>query len=193
MSLLPFLHRAAAGSHLSLDDAHQAMSILLEGRSNEVEIAAFVMALKMKGETAAELAGFAQALRDRMIAVDAGPNVIDTCGTGGDFSGTFNISTAAAIVMAAAGARVAKHGNRSLSSQTGSADVLEALGVRMAMTPEEAARSVQELGIGFLFAPALHPAMKYAQPVRRALKLRTVFNLLGPLRSEERRVGKECS
>ena len=181
MSLLPFLHRAAAGSHLSAEEAHQAMSALLEGHSNEVEIAAFLVALKMKGETAAELAGFARALRDRMIVVDAGPDVIDTCGTGGDGSGTFNISTAAALVMAAAGARVAKHGNRSLSSQTGSADVLEALGVRMAMTPEEAARSVREIGIGFLFAPALHPAMKYAQPVRRALKMRTVFNLLGPL------------
>jgi anthranilate phosphoribosyltransferase len=186
MSLLPFLHRAAAGSHLSAEEAHQAMSALLEGHSNEVEIAAFLVALKMKGETAAELAGFARALRDRMIVVDAGPDVIDTCGTGGDGSGTFNISTAAALVMAAAGARVAKHGNRSLSSQTGSADVLEALGVRMAMTPEEAARSVREIGIGFLFAPALHPAMKYAQPVRRALKMRTVFNLLGPLANPAR-------
>ncbi len=186
MSLLPFLHRAAAGSHLSAEEAHQAMSALLEGHSNEVEIAAFLVALKMKGETAAELAGFARALRDRMIVVDAGPDVIDTCGTGGDGSGTFNISTAAALVMAAAGARVAKHGNRSLASQTGSADVLEALGVRMAMTPEEAARSVREIGIGFLFAPALHPAMKYAQPVRRALKMRTVVNLLGPLANPAR-------
>jgi anthranilate phosphoribosyltransferase len=186
MSLLPFLHRTAAGSHLSAEEAHQAMSALLEGHSNEIEIAAFVTALKMKGETAAELAGFARALRDRMIVVDAGPNVIDTCGTGGDGSGTFNISTAAALVMAAAGARVAKHGNRSLSSQTGSADVLEALGVRMTMTPEEAARSVREIGIGFLFAPAFHPAMKHAQPVRRALKMRTVFNLLGPLANPAR-------
>jgi anthranilate phosphoribosyltransferase len=121
-------------------------------------------------------------MRDRMIVVDAGPDVIDTCGTGGDGSGTFNVSTAAAIVMAGAGAQVAKHGNRSISSNSGSADVLEALGVRVIdVPPEEAARAIREIGIGFLFAPALHPAMKHAQAVRRALKTRTVFNLLGPL------------
>jgi anthranilate phosphoribosyltransferase len=186
MSLVPFLHRATAGSDLTADEAHQAMSALLEGTAAESLIAAFLVALKMKGETAAELSGFARAMRERMIVVDAGPNVIDTCGTGGDASGTFNISTAAALVMAGAGARVAKHGNRSLSSQTGSADVLEALGVRIAMTPEEAARAVREIGIGFLFAPALHPAMKHAQPVRRELKMRTVFNLLGPLANPAR-------
>ena len=140
----------------------------------------------MKGETAAELAGFARAMRERAIFVDAGTDVIDTCGTGGDGCGTFNISTVAAMVMAGAGARVAKHGNRSISSQTGSADVMEALGVRFAMTPEDAARAVREIGIGFLFAPSLHPAMKHAQPVRRELKLRTVFNLLGPLANPAR-------
>jgi anthranilate phosphoribosyltransferase len=113
--------------------------------------------------------------------VDAGADVIDTCGTGGDASGTFNISTAAALVMAGAGAHVAKHGNRSFAGLSGSADVLEALGVRIAMTPEEAAWAVREIGIGFLFAPHLHPAMKFAGPVRRELKMRTVFNLLGPL------------
>jgi anthranilate phosphoribosyltransferase len=183
MSLLPYLHRVAAGSDLSAEEAHQAMSVLLEGRAGEAEIAGFLVALKMKGETAAELAGFARAMRDRMIVVDAGRfNVIDTCGTGGDGSGTFNISTAAAIVMAGAGAHVAKHGNRSISSHSGSADVLEALGVRVVdVTPDDAARSIREIGIGFLFAPALHPAMKHAQAVRRALKTRTVFNLLGPL------------
>jgi len=182
MSLLPYLHRVAAGSGLSAEEAHQAMGVLLEGHAGEAEIAGFLIALKMKGETSAELAGFARAMRDRMIVVDAGPNVIDTCGTGGDGSGTFNISTAAAIVMAGAGAHVAKHGNRSISSHSGSADVLGALGVRVTdLTPEEAARSIREIGIGFLFAPAFHPAMKHAQPVRRALKMRTVFNLLGPL------------
>jgi anthranilate phosphoribosyltransferase len=183
MSLLPYLHRVAAGSDLSSEEAHQAMSVLLEGQAGEAEIAGFLVALKMKGETAAELAGFARAMRDRMMVVDAGhSNVIDTCGTGGDGSGTFNISTAAAIVMAGAGAHVAKHGNRSISSSSGSADVLEALGVRITdVMPEETARSIREIGIGFLFAPALHPAMKHAQPVRRALKTRTVFNLLGPL------------
>lgn len=181
MSLLPFLHRASAGTHLTAEEAYQAMSALLAGSARDSVIAAFLVALKMKGETAAELAGFARAMRERMIVVDAGADVIDTCGTGGDGSGTFNISTAAAIVTAGAGARVAKHGNRSLSSSSGSADVLEALGVRISMTPEEAACAVREIGLGFLFAPHLHPAMKFAQPVRRELKMRTVFNLLGPL------------
>jgi anthranilate phosphoribosyltransferase len=182
MSLLPYLHRVAAGSGLSSEEARQAMGVLLEGQAGEAEIAGFLVALKMKGETAAEIAGFARAMRDRMIVVDAGPDVIDTCGTGGDGSGTFNISTAVAIVMAGAGAHVAKHGNRSISSNSGSADVLEALGVRVAdVPPGESARAIREIGIGFLFAPALHPAMKHAQAVRRALKTRTVFNLLGPL------------
>ena len=158
----------------------------LEGGAGEAEIAAFLVALKMKGETAAEIAGFARAMRDRMIVVDAGPDVIDTCGTGGDGAGTFNISTVAAIVMSGAGAKVAKHGNRSISGNSGSADVLEALGVRVTLTPEEAARAIREIGIGFLFAPAMHPAMKHAQPVRRALKLRTVFNILGPLTNPAR-------
>jgi len=183
MSLLPYFYRVVAGSDLSSEEAHQAMSALLEGQASEAVIAGFLVALKMKGETAVELAGFARAMRDRMIVIDAGGlHVIDTCGTGGDGSGTFNISTAVAIVMAGAGAHVAKHGNRSISSSSGSADVLEALGVRITdVTPEETARSIREIGIGFLFAPALHPAMRHAQPVRRALKTRTVLNLLGPL------------
>ena len=187
MSLLPYLHRAAAGEHLSADDAHHAMSILLEGDATEPLISAFLVALKMKGETADELAGFARAMRERVVAVDAGDDVIDTCGTGGDGHGTFNISTIAALVMAGAGARVAKHGNRSISNAgAGSAEVIQALGVRFAMTPHDAARAVREIGIGFLFAPNLHPAMKYAQPVRRELKMRTVFNLLGPLANPAR-------
>jgi anthranilate phosphoribosyltransferase len=187
MSLLPYLHRVATGSDLTSEEAHQAMGVLLEGQAGEAEIAGFLIALKMKGETAVEIAGFARAMRDRMIVVDAGPEVIDTCGTGGDGAGTFNISTAVAIVMAGAGAHVAKHGNRSISSNSGSADVLEALGVRITdVSPEEAGRSIREVGIGFLFAPALHPAMKHAQPVRKALKTRTVFNLLGPLANPAR-------
>lgn len=181
MSLLPFLHHVAKGADLDTEDAHAAMGALLEGTSSEPVIAAFLVALKMKGETAAELTGFARAMRERMIVVDAGADVIDTSGTGGDACGTFNISTAAALVMAGAGAHVAKHGNRSFAGSSGSADVLEALGVRIAMTPEESARAVREIGIGFLFAPHLHPAMKFAQPVRRELRMRTVFNLLGPL------------
>ncbi len=158
------------------------MSVLLEGGASDAVIAGLLIALKMKGETAAELAGFARAMRERSIQVDAGENLIDTCGTGGDGAGTFNISTVAALVMAGAGARVAKHGNRSISSvAAGSAEVMETLGVRFAMTPQESARAVHEIGIGFLYAPHLHPAMKYAQPVRRELKIRTVFNLVGPL------------
>jgi len=186
MSLLPYLHRVSGGLDLSSIEAYEAMTALLEGTSSEAVISGFLVALKMKGETAAELAGFARAMRERMVVVDAGADVVDTCGTGGDGSGTFNISTVAALVMAGARARVAKHGNRSLSSQTGSADVFEALGVRIVMNPEQAARAIRELGIGFLFAPNLHPAMKHAQPVRRELKLRTVFNLLGPLANPAR-------
>lgn len=158
------------------------MSVILEGSATEATLAAFLVALRMKGETAAELAGFARAMRERAIPVDAGEDVIDTCGTGGDGSGTFNISTVAAVVMAGAGARVAKHGNRSISNPGGgSAELFDALGVRFEMTPEQAAKAVKEIGIGFLFAPSLHPAMRFAQPVRRELKMRTVFNLLGPL------------
>src|SRR5580700_7135777 len=182
MSLLPFLHRVSNRENLSAQEAHKAMSVILEGRASEASLAGFLIALRMKGETAGELAGFARAMREHAVPVDAGEDLIDTCGTGGDGAGTFNISTVAAIVMAGAGARVAKHGNRSITSKTGgSAEMVEALGVRFAMTAEEAACAVREIGIGFLFAPHMHPAMKHAQPVRRELKLRTVFNLLGPL------------
>jgi len=185
-SFLSYLHRVAAGEHLASEDARDAMNALLSGDATPAQIAGFAVAIKMKGETAEELTGFARAMREHMVVVDAGDGLIDTCGTGGDHSGTFNISTVAAFVMAAAGARVAKHGGRSATSQTGSADVLEALGVRISMTPEEAASAIREIGIGFLFAPNLHPAMKHAAPVRRELKLRTVFNLLGPLANPAR-------
>ena len=180
-SFLSYLHRAAAGENLSAEDAQDAMNALLEGEATPAQIAGFAMAIKMKGETGPELTGFARALREHMIAVDAGQGLIDTCGTGGDHSGTFNISTVAAFVMAGAGARVAKHGGRSATSLTGSADVLEALGIRISMTPEEASAAIREIGIGFLFAPNLHPAMRHAAPVRRELRLRTMFNLIGPL------------
>jgi len=162
------------------------MTSLLEGGSHEAVVGAFLVGLGVKGETAAELAGFARAMREHMVVVDAGPNVIDIVGTGGDGAGTFNISTVAAIVLAGAGAQVAKHGNRAISGKVGSADVLEALGVRIAMTAEEAAGAVREIGLGFLFAPHLHPAMKNVQGVRRELKMRTVFNLLGPLANPAR-------
>jgi anthranilate phosphoribosyltransferase len=185
--LVPFIQRISAGENLSPDDAHRAMSVLLEGEATHAEIADFLIALKTKGETAEELAGFARAMRERSVFVDGGQNLIDTCGTGGTGDGTFNISTVAALVMAGAGAKVAKHGNRSISSPTGgSAEMVEALGVRFAMTPGDAARAIREIGIGFLYAPHLHPAMKHAQPVRRELKVRTVFNLLGPLANPAR-------
>jgi anthranilate phosphoribosyltransferase len=187
VSLSPFLQRVAAGENLSAEDAHRAMSVILEGGASETALAGFLIALRMKGETAGELAGFAGAMREHAVFVDAGDDLIDTCGTGGDGAGTFNISTVAAIVMAGAGARVAKHGNRSITSKTGgSAEMVEALGVRFAMSAEEAACAVREIGIGFLFAPHMHPAMKHAQHVRRELGVRTVFNLLGPLANPAR-------
>jgi len=186
MSLVPYLHRVAAGADLTSAEAHGAMTLLLEGGTHDAAVGAFLLALRVKGETACELAGFARAMREHMVTVDAGPDVIDIVGTGGDDAGTFNISTVAALVLAGAGARVAKHGNRAISGKVGSADVLEALGVRIAMTPEEAAGAVREIGLGFLFAPNLHPAMKNVQGVRRELKMRTVFNLLGPLANPAR-------
>jgi len=160
------------------------MSVILSGEASTPQIAAFLVALRMKGETAGELIGFARAMRGRVERVDPGlgeETLLDTCGTGGDGANTFNISTVAAFVAAGAGARVAKHGNRSISSQCGSADLLESLGVKIALGPAEMARAIREVGIGFLFAPALHPAMKHAQPARLELKTRTVFNILGPL------------
>lgn len=184
MSLLPFLARVVEREDLSAAEAEQAMTVILDGQASPTQIGAFLVALRMKGETADEVFGFARAMRDRAVRIplDSGEEpLLDTCGTGGDGSGTFNISTTAAFVVAGAGVRVAKHGNRSISSRCGSADVLEALGVTIAQSAEQTARAVREVGIGFLFAPPLHPAMRFAQPARQELKLRTVFNLLGPL------------
>jgi anthranilate phosphoribosyltransferase len=184
MSLLAFLHSVSERRHLSEVEAREAMRIILNGGASPVEIAGFLVALRMKGETVDELVGFARAMRDMAQTVDPGLNgqpLLDTCGTGGDGLCTFNISTVAAFVVAGAGVRVAKHGNRSISSQCGSADLLEGLGIRLLPAPEAIARAIREVGIGFLFAPSLHTAMKHAQPVRVQLKMRTVFNLLGPL------------
>lgn len=181
MSLVPYLHQVSARQSLTAQQAREAMTLLLAGGVPDALVAAFLVALRMKGETADEVAGFAHAMREHMVTVDAGPGVAEIVGTGGDSAGTFNISTVASLVLAGAGVPVAKHGNRAISSRAGSADVLEALGVRIAMTAEEAARAVREIGLGFLFAPSLHPAMKTVQGVRRDLKMRTVFNLLGPL------------
>jgi anthranilate phosphoribosyltransferase len=184
MSLIPYLHRAVEGISLSADEACLAMSSILEGDATPVEIAGLLIALRMKGETVDELVGFASAMRSKAAwpAGTAGDGpLLDTCGTGGDGAATFNISTVSAFVVAGAGARVAKHGNRSISSRSGSADVMEALGVRIALQPAQMARSIRETGIGFLFAPAIHTATRHVQPVRAELKMRTAFNLLGPL------------
>ncbi len=184
MSLLFYLERVVEREDLPAAEAEAAMHTILSGQASHAQIAAFLTALRMKGETVEELAGFARAMRAMAVPVDVGLNgapLVDTCGTGGDRRGTFNISTVAAFVAAGAGARVAKHGNRSISSQCGSADLLEAMGVRIAIEPEQTARAIREIGIGFLFAPAVHTAMRHAHPVRVDLKMRTAFNLLGPL------------
>ena len=187
--LLPYLHRVAARENLSSEDARQAMLSILNGEATTPQIAGFLIGLRTKGETAEELLGFALAMREKAARVDAGvdsESLLDTCGTGGDGGSTFNISTITAFVVAGTGVRVAKHGNRSLASDCGSADVLEALGVDIAMPPDEVGRAIRDVGIGFLFAPLFHPAMKHAQPARLELKMRTVFNLLGPLTNPAR-------
>jgi len=184
MSLVEYLHRIVAGQNLSEEQAHEAMMTILRGEASTPQIAAFLVGLRMKGETVAELVGFARAMRQmaQRVPVELGSEpLLDTCGTGGDGAGTFNISTVAAFVVAGAGVRVAKHGNRSISSACGSADLMDRLGIKLALDPAELARAIREVGIGFLFAPALHPAMRHAQPARLELKMRTVFNLLGPL------------
>jgi len=182
--LLPFLHKIAAGEDLSASESQEAMLAILSGSASTPQISAFLIGLRMKGETPDELLGFARAMREKTIRIDACVEpepLLDTCGTGGGAGSTFNISTVAAFVVAGAGARVAKHGNRSFSTQCGSADILEHLGVDVSQPPERVAQAIREIGIGFLFAPLLHPAMKHAQAARLELKMRTVFNLLGPL------------
>ncbi|MCU0227341.1 MAG: anthranilate phosphoribosyltransferase [Bryobacterales bacterium] len=167
-----------------MPDAQDAMRALLTGQESLPLISAFLAALRTKGETADELAGFALAMREAAtpvpISAAIGP-IVDTCGAGGDGAHTFNISTVAAFVVAGCGVRVAKHGNRAVSSRCGSADVLEVLGIPLIASPQFAARAIDEVGIGFLFAPAFHPAVKHVMPARLELKMRTAFNLLGPL------------
>ena len=170
------------GRDLSQEDAREVMDSIMAGEATPAQIGAFLVALRIKGETADEIAGCAEAMREHVLVVrPARTDLVDTAGTGGDGARTFNISTAAALVAAAAGAGVAKHGNRAVSSSSGSADVLEALGFNLELPPETIARSIDELGFGFLFAPTHHPAMRHAAPVRRDLATRTVFNVLGPL------------
>jgi len=184
MSLLDYILRIINRESLSAEDARAAMAIILRGEANTTQVASFLVALRMKGETAEELHGFAEAMRDSMIRVDTQVRdepLLDTCGTGGDGHGTLNVSTLAALVVAGAGVKVAKHGNRAVSSSFGSGDLLEALGARLDLSPEQLGRAVREIGFAFLFAPAHHPAMRHAGPARAELKIRTVFNLLGPL------------
>jgi anthranilate phosphoribosyltransferase len=176
------LQRVIDRQDLSRADARAAMDVIMRGDATPAQIGGFLVALRLKGETADEIAGFAEAMREHVVAVHpTRDDLVDTAGTGGDGAHTLNISTAAALVAAAAGAAVAKHGNRAVSSSSGSADVLEALGFRLEQEPARIARSIDELGFGFMFAPTHHPAMRHAAPVRRELATRTVFNVLGPL------------
>jgi anthranilate phosphoribosyltransferase len=169
------------GQSLSQEEAAAAMEDIMEERATPAQFGAFVAALRLKGETVDEIAGMAQVMRRKALRVPTDLPVVDTCGTGGDGSGSFNVSTAAAFVVAAAGRPVAKHGNRGMSSRCGSADVLEALGANILLGPDAVARCIEQAGIGFMFAPAFHPAMKFAAPLRREIGIRTVFNVLGPL------------
>jgi anthranilate phosphoribosyltransferase len=169
------------GGTLSLDEARAAMGAVMDGEATPAQLAALLMGLRMRGETVEELAGFATAMRERVVRVVAPEGAIDVVGTGGDGSGTFNISTTAALVAAGAGVPVAKHGNRAMTSKAGSADVLDALGVRIDHDAASAGVALRDLGFAFLFAPNFHPAMKHAGPTRREIGVRTAFNLLGPL------------
>lgn len=173
--------KAASGQSLSQDEARQAFDFVMSGSAGPAEIAGLLMALRTRGESVDEIAGAAQALRAKAVPVRAPEGAIDTCGTGGDTKGTYNISTAASFVVASAGVPVAKHGNRSISSRSGSADVLQALGVNLEATPETISACMFGCGIGFMFAPAHHAAMRHVGQVRAALGTRTIFNLLGPL------------
>lgn len=183
MNLPALLNRLLDGHDLEHSQMFELMHAIMGGALTPAQIAAALIALRCKGETVTEIAAAAQVMRSlsTRVPLDELPDLVDTCGTGGDGAHTFNISTAAALVAAAAGVRVAKHGGRSVSSTSGSADVLEALGVNVQLKPEQVARCVREIGIGFMFAPNHHSAMKHAGPVRRELGVRTLFNLLGPL------------
>ena len=185
--LAPLIEKLVRHEDLTATEAAAAMHEVMEGRVAPAALASLLTALVMKGERPAEIVGFARSMREHSVPLSAPvSDVFDTCGTGGDRSGTFNISSAAALVVAACGVRVAKHGNRSVSSQCGSADVFERLGVNVAAAPSTVERTLREVGIAFFFAPTFHPSMKHAGPTRRELGIRTAFNLLGPLTNPAR-------
>ena len=177
-----YLEKVIEGQNLTFDEAYKAMYSIMSGNENNSKIASMLTALKMKKETPEEVAGFVKAMREKVIRIKCDDeNVIDVCGTGGDGSGTFNISTAVGFVVAGAGVKVAKHGNRSISSKSGSSDVLHELGVEVQLSPELSEKALNEIGIAFLFAPMYHPAMKHVAPIRKELEFRSIFNILGPL------------
>src|SRR5579864_218805 len=181
MSIRDALGKLVLGENLTRDEARSAMRSLVDGDATPSQIAGFAIALRMKGETPEEIAGLAEVQREAATRVEAGDDVVDVVGTGGDGAGTFNISTLSALVVASAGGRVAKHGNRSVTSACGAADFLEAIGIAIDLSPEGVARCVRETGFGFMFAPQYHPAMRHAIVPRREIGVRTVFNILGPL------------
>jgi len=175
------LAKVVEKTDLSPAEAESVMNEIMKGEATEAQIAAFLTALRMKGETVEEITSFAKVMREHSVRIVPTQDVMDTCGTGGDKIKTFNVSTTVAFVLAGGGIAIAKHGNRSFTSKSGSADVLEALGVNISLSAGEVAASVEKLGIGFMFAPLFHPAMKYAIGPRKQIKIRTVFNILGPL------------
>lgn len=176
------LEKVIEGLSLDFNEAYEVMYSIMSGNENNSKIASLLTALKIKGETSDEVAGFVKAMREKVINIKCNKErVIDVCGTGGDGSGTFNISTAVSFVVAGAGVSVAKHGNRSISSKSGSSDVLHELGVDVKLSPEMSERALNEIGIAFLFAPLYHPAMKHVAPIRKELEFRSIFNILGPL------------
>lgn len=180
--LKKYIKKITERQNLTQEEMNEAMQIIMSGQANDIQIASFITGLKMKGETSDEIAAAAMVMKEKVIKIKVdGDIILDTCGTGGDGLNTFNISTASAIVCAAAGIKVAKHGNRALTSRSGSADILKAAGVNIEAPPEKVKKSIEEINIGFIFAPYYHPAMKYAMPARKEIGIRTIFNLLGPV------------
>ena len=177
----PFITKVAEGQSLDAGEAAQAFSIMMSGEASPAQMGAFLMGLRVRGESVEEITGAAQAMRAKATGVEAPEGAVDTCGTGGDAKGTYNISTCTAFVVAGAGVPVAKHGNKSVSSKSGSADVLAALGVNLDVGPAVVSKAIEEAGVGFMFAPKHHSAMRHVAPIRAELGIRTIFNLLGPL------------